>query len=81
MHHQFVGNNADCEVVCAEGVVLATHNLGSHVSRGPRGLSGIFELPLSCYSQVCYSAVSRLLENNVFGLDVPVDNAVRVEIL
>jgi hypothetical protein len=76
---QFVGDDAHCVEVGAEGVVLAEEHLGSHVPRSAAGLLRIFWLPKAGDAEVGDAGVSPLVQDDVFGLDVPVDDVPAVQ--
>jgi len=72
--HAFVGHDSDSKVIYAGGVVDSTHYFWCHVAWGSRSILRIFRSPDSCNSEVSYSQVSILVDNQVFWFDVSVDD-------
>ena len=78
--HAFVGNNTHRKVVHSNAVILSTHNFGSHVARSATGVLGVLRVPNSGNTQVSNSQVAVLVENQVFRLNVSMEDAVLVQV-
>ena len=56
-------------------------NLRGHIAWGSRGVFHVVDFSLFADSKVGQSEISLLLEDDVFGLDVSVDEALSVDVL
>lgn len=79
--HALVGNDAHGEVVDRDAVVLTAHDLGSHVAWSSRCVLRVLRVPESRDTQVSDAQVAILVEDQIFRLDVSVENRVLVEVL
>lgn len=79
--HALVGDDAHCKVVNGYAVVLAAHHLWRHVARRSRSVLGVFRVPDPGNAEIGDSEVTRIIEDEVFRLDVAMQNAVLVQIL
>lgn len=80
-HHALVGNDSQREIVNRDAVVLATHDLRSHVARSAAGLLGVVWIPNAGYPEISHAQVSLIVEDQVLRLDVPVEDALAVDVL
>eukprot|EP00344_Euplotes_crassus_P010586 CAMPEP_0196996562 /NCGR_PEP_ID=MMETSP1380-20130617/2414_1 /TAXON_ID=5936 /ORGANISM="Euplotes crassus, Strain CT5" /LENGTH=121 /DNA_ID=CAMNT_0042412575 /DNA_START=933 /DNA_END=1298 /DNA_ORIENTATION=+ len=62
-------------------MVLAAHYFWSHITWSAASIFLIFGVPNSCYSKVSYPQISIVIKDDIFRLDVSVDNAVLVAVL
>ncbi len=69
----FVKNDSQGEVVNFVRMILMEENLRSHVSRRPRGIFHIINLPFFTDPKISQPQIALFLEDNIFWLDVPVD--------
>lgn len=60
-------------------MILPKQNLRRHVTRCPTGLLCILRLPKSGNPEICDSGISLLVNNNVFGFDIAMDDISFVE--
>ena len=79
-HHALICDNSNCEVVNRHAVTLPAHNLGSHISRGPAGLFGVLGVPYPGDAEIGHSQIALVVKDQVFGFDVPVYDALAVDI-
>jgi hypothetical protein len=79
--HALVGNNAHCEVVNSDAVVLTAHHLGSHVARSAWRVLRVFRVPDTRNAQVCDPQVAWFVEYKIFRLDVAMQDAVFMKVL
>lgn len=79
--HALVGNYPHCEVVYWASMILTAHHFRRHVSWSARGVLGIIFAPNSCDSKVGNSKVAVWLNNQIFRLDVSVDDIFVVDVL
>lgn len=70
-HHHLISNNADCEVVRREGVVLPAHDLRRHIARRPGCVRRVVLFPLSCEHEIGQLHVAFLVKQDVAWLDIP----------
>ena len=61
-------------------MVLAAHDLRSHVARRSAGLLGVVRAPDPGDAEVSQSEIATLVENQVLWLDVPVEDAFLVDV-
>ena len=61
-------------------MTLPAHNLGSHISRGPAGLFGVLGVPYPGDAEIGHSQIALVVKDQVFGFDVPVYDALAVDI-
>lgn len=78
-HHAFVGNDTDRKVICSQAVILTTHDFRGHVARSPTGFAGVVWGQDSGDSEVGQSEVAFIVKDEIFRLDVPVDNELGVD--
>jgi len=78
---QFVCDDTDGIEICAEGVILPEENLGSHVSWCTAGLMRIFCLPVPGDAEIGDAGVALLVEDDILGLYVAVDDVSLVEVV
>lgn len=62
-------------------MILSSHNFWSHVARSARCVFSILWVPNSCNTKVSKPEVPPLVEDQVLGLDVPVDHPLVVDVL
>ena len=79
--HALVGDDTHCEVVNGYTVVLAAHHLWRHVARCSRSVLGVFRVPDPGNAEIGDSKVTSLIEDEVFRLDVAMQDAVLVQVL
>jgi len=79
--HKFVGNDAQCEVIYSDPVILSDHNFRRHVARSARCVVGVVRRPHSRNAHVCDSDVAILIQEKIFWLNVSMDHALRMHIL
>ena len=88
--HAFVCHDSNCEIVSRNAMILSAHNFGSHISWRSARILRVLRSPDSGDAEVGDSQVAYLrsvrgstigVEDEIFGLDVAVDNSVRVDIL
>jgi hypothetical protein len=72
--HALISHNSHSEVVDTGCVIDPTHNLGSHVAWRSRRILSVFRPPDSCNTEVSDSEVSILVDDQVFWLDVSMDD-------
>lgn len=72
--HAFVGDNPYCEVVSCHTMVLSAHDLRSHVTRCARGFSCVVWSPVSGNAKISQTQISITVEDQVFRLDVPMND-------
>ena len=78
--HAFVGHDAHGEEIDRSGVVLTTHDLGSHVSRRSRRVLCVVLTPNPRNAEVCNPHIPVNINHKVLRLNVPVDDVLFVEI-
>lgn len=79
--HAFVSNDSNSVVVNREGVILATHDLRSHVARCTRRILCVILPPDTCNTKVCDAQVTITLYDEVLWLDISVYNILVVDVL
>ena len=78
-HHALVSDNADGEVVSSHAVVLAAHDLGRHVARRSARLTRVISRENTGDAEVREAQVAFIVENQVLGLDIPMDDQLCVD--
>jgi len=78
-HHALVGDDAHCEVVGGQAMVLSAHNFGRHVAGRARRLTRVVWRQNPRYSKVSQAQIAFIIEHKVFRLDVPMDNKLGVD--
>lgn len=61
-------------------MILPGKNFRSHVPRCTTSLMAIFSLPVPSNTKVCDPAVALMVKNNVFWLDITMDDAIFVKV-
>ena len=79
--HALIGNDAHGEVVDRDAVVLTAHDLGSHVTWSSRCVFRVLGVPESCNTEISDAQVAILVEDQIFRLNISVENCVLVEVL
>lgn len=74
-HHAFEGDDSNCEVIDSYSMVLTAHNFRCHVARSSAGFLRVVRIPYSCYAEVGNSEVTLVVEDQIFGFDIPVEYA------
>lgn len=72
-------------------MVRPAHNFRSHIARRSRSITAVLWFPYASNSEICQSKVTCstllttyrtfFLENQVLGFDIPVDDAIHVQVL
>ena len=79
--HALVTNDADGKVVDSHAMGLSAHHLGRHVPRRAGSILLVLGVPLSHNAEVGDLEVPALVEDQVFRLDIAVQNALLVQVL
>ena len=72
--HEFIADDSESEVIDRIRVVLSTNHFGCHVAWGSRSIGTVFNSEVPSDSQIGDSDVAVPVENEVFRLDVPVND-------
>ena len=78
--HALICNDTHGEVVNGYTVILAAHNLWSHVAGRARGVLRVLGVPQACNTQICDPQVAVLVKDQVLGLDITVQDGILVKI-
>ena len=78
--HTLVGDDSHCEVVNGHSVILAAHDLWSHISGRARGILGVLRVPQTCNTQICDPQVAILVKDKVLRLDITMQDGILVKI-
>ena len=62
-------------------MILPAHDFRSHIPRRPTGLFRIIRVPYPCDPEVCDPQVSLMIKDQVLWLNIPVDDALIMDIL
>lgn len=79
--HALVADDAHSEVIDSDTMRLAAHDLRSHVARRARRIFLVLWVPNSCNTKISDLKIAILVEDEVFRLDVTMQNALLVEVL
>lgn len=79
--HALIGHDAHGEVVDSSCVVLAAHDLGSHVTWSTRSVLSVLWPPNSRDTEVSYTDVSIVIDNQVLGFYISMDDLLLVAVL
>ena len=74
-HHALEANDSNCEVIDRYSMVLTAHNFRCHVARSSTCFLGVVRIPYSCYAEVGNSEVTLVVEDQIFGFDIPMEDA------
>lgn len=72
--HALVCHHAYSKVVDASSVIDSAHYLGSHVTGCSWSILSVFRSPYSCNTKVSNSKVASLVDDQVFWLDISVND-------
>ena len=79
--HALISHHAHSKVVYCSGVILSTHYLWGHVPRCSRSVLCVLWPPNSSNTEVSDSNVSIVINDQVFRLDISVNDLLIVAIL
>lgn len=72
-HHALVTNHTHGEVICGEAVIVATHNLGGHITGRPRSFTCVVWGKNASDSEVSQTQVAFVVKDKVLRLYVAMD--------
>ena len=78
--HTLIGDDSHCEVINGHAVILAAHDLRSHISGRARGVLGVLRVPQTCNTQICDPQVTILVKDKVLRLDITMQDGILVKI-
>ena len=78
--HTLIGNDSHREVVDCYTVVLAAHDLRSHITRRARSVLRVLRIPQTCNTQISDPQVAILVEDQVLWLDITMQDGILVKI-
>ena len=78
--HAFVSDDSHREVVDGHTVVLAAHDLGSHIAGRARCVLRVLRIPQTCNTQIRDPQVAILVEDQVLWLDITMQDGILVQI-
>ena len=78
--HKFINNNSHCKIIYIKTMILPTHDFWCHITRSSTCIRTIFWSHYSSYSHVSYPNISLFIHNQIFWLDVTLNNILFVEI-
>ena len=78
--HAFIADDAHGEVVDRDSVRLLAHDFGRHVAGSAGCILGVVWVPDSSDAQVCNFEVAIGVENQVFWLDISVEDTLLMKI-
>ena len=78
--HTLIGDDSHSEVVDGYTVVLAAHDLGSHIAGRARCVLRVLRIPQTCNTQIRDPQVAILVEDQVLWLDITMQDCILVKI-
>jgi hypothetical protein len=60
-------------------MILSTHDFWCHISRGTTSITTVIGFEEASDTEISYSEVSHIIEDQVLGFDVTMDDVVEVE--
>ena len=72
--HALIGHNSNGKIVDRSSMVLTAHNFGSHVTWCTGSVLGILRSPNSCYTEISYSYVAIIVDNEILWLNISMNN-------
>ena len=78
-HHTLIGNDAHCEVICYQPVILPTHDLWGHIARCTACLAWVVRWEDARHPKICQSQVAIVVKDQVFRFDIPMDDLLRMD--
>ena len=78
--HTLIGDDSHSEVVDGYTVVLAAHDLGGHIAGRARCVLRVLRIPQTCNTQISDPQVAILVEDQVFWLDITMQDGILVKI-
>lgn len=79
--HDLIGYDSECEKISFVCMIHPTNYLRCHVARCTTGLISIIFSDFSGNSKICDVHVAVLLKNYVFGLEISMDDPMRMDVL
>ena len=78
--HTLIGDDSHGEVVDSHTVVLAAHDLGSHIAGRARCVLGVLGVPQASNTQIRDPQVAILVKDQVLRFDIPMQDGILVKI-
>ena len=72
--HALISHNSNGKIVDRSSMVLTAHNFRSHVTWCTGSVLGILRSPDSCYTEISYSHVAIIVDNEVLWLNISMNN-------
>lgn len=78
--HQLMRHNSNCKVICRKAMVLAAKHFRGHISGSAASVTTIIRAKRTGNSQISHPCIALLIQNNVLGLYVSMDDSSRMQV-